>query len=98
MMFTHLKFLVSQHHDISPTEREVVYAHNTSSASLARLHVSSKNPEHIEQVITFDVLKRNRGVMAETALFRGQKFSGNFVIGKHKESKYMTGVVFRYNF
>jgi hypothetical protein len=79
------------------------------SCSEIRLSLSDERNAHyrtlaniqapaFEQDYSFDIRKRDRSIMAETTFFRSDDWSGDFVAGRSKDYKWMTGIILRYEF
>jgi hypothetical protein len=57
---------------------------------------ASIDPSFTDQ--DFEIRKRDRNIMAETTLFKQDDWSAQWMAGRHREQKWMTGVVLRYEF
>lgn len=47
---------------------------------------------------TFDVRKREHTVMAEKQFFQHDKWNASFVAGRHRDHKWMSGILIQYSF
>jgi hypothetical protein len=64
--------------------------------TLANISHFDENTE--KEALTFDIRKRERSIMAERTFYENGAVSASFIGGRHRQYRWMTGIVIDYSF